>query len=399
MGKSSRSNYEKEISMNLGWLAITPLLLCQSSEAAWTSSEKDYLQVIAEAYQQNREAFPFLSCRFRLIRGQARNPEEAYQGKLLQSFSLEGHWLVHGSKVKFTLLAIPDAIPLVNMKQKDGTEIEVPAAQTRLFLTNGQYTLCVSHCYGVGNIYSPEIPHPGVALTPFDMGIMGNDEQGNPARIIEKCLRRGYFCHYEGRQKMASIMTAVVSATPYEKTDPGRVNIRYAFDPRRGFLPVCIETQRAQTGQWLSKLWMTDVRECSGGRWFPWRSVLYDYYSVPFVSNFYNVRIIEVVELEVDRPPADEEFYLDLHAGTTIYAPTTEGPGDTQFTLPVATRVGLGDLERVWRRCLLQESSGGLELLEERGWPWLAILVVVTLAALVTAILGLALRLRRGGIR
>lgn len=383
-----------------GWLEIMAILLLGQvpSEVPLLAHETDYLRVLAEAYQHNREAFSFLSCRFHLIRGQARNEAEARQGKLQPApLVQEGQWLVHGDKVKYTLLCHSEIPVLERKPQKDGTEIVVLAAGTYSFLTNGQYALTGTPHVGIANIYPPEVPHPGVHFTPFDMGVMGDDERSSPSRTIEKCLQKRYFCRYEGRQRVGTVFAAVVSALPCAKPGPGSLQLRYAFDPQRGFLPVCIECRRPLTGELLSRLWVTEVRKCSGGRWFPWRSVLYDYQ--PLSSSPYNVRIIEVVELEVDRPPADEEFYLDLDAGTTIYAPTTEGPGDTQFTLPVATRVGLGDLERVWRRCLLQESRGGLELLEERGWPRLAILIVVTLAALVTAILGLALRLRRSGIR
>jgi hypothetical protein len=389
-----KNTYQINILVMVTVCFLEPLYAQEKSQSPDT---EQYLKIIIEGYRQNQEAFNAFTCRFRRIYGQALTVEEALQGKLKRRCEVQGLWQVHGEKVHFSLQGDKHSVPVVTVKDdtKPNFFFGFPALGDAEILSNGSYTISCSPWYGIGNIFSPQSPFLFNEEGPFPL------ERGCPADQIKECLAKKFPYRYEGMQEVKGrrLMTVWIS-TP-SQDDPNRLEARLFFDPQRGFLPIQCEYKQFSSQQPTRDMWniITDIRECSENRWFPmrraklikhwpgkdWRPVISD-----FDKPFYEVWIIEVNELDL-RAPADEEFTAELPAGMLISDPVSQG----HFYLPAPLRVGLKDLERIWQRCRLPTTEGGLEVLEQQpSRPW-GLLLVVTVLALLAIALGLSMRLRR----
>src|SRR5262249_32012796 len=143
---------------------------------------------IAHGYERNRDSFPFLECHFTLRYGKASNLEDALSARLTSETSMDGLWLVNGKKVKFQLMRSPTAKPLRTL---DDIQNSYPGL---LWLSTGPHSLNVDADLSMGNLHSPENPGLGTLHTPFDFGVMGYNEEANPARQIRKCLQEKLPC-------------------------------------------------------------------------------------------------------------------------------------------------------------------------------------------------------------
>ncbi len=326
---------------------------------AFAADERDALGVMAQGYLSNREAFQWIRCRFRMIRGRAASVEEALKGNISNPIEYRGLWLVDGPNVRYELVCDPAVLEPALKKLKTGDREEGPQVKepekrgrrrvtaslpcsSEYCLKNESYSLGYSPLIAGGNLHPKDSPNRGgIRVTPFSMDVMGPDEMSGPANVLQDCVRGKFFGRFDGREEVRGVEVLVASAGKTEAT----LRLKYYLDPNRGFLPIYLWDTNPTTGRKLCEAYITDIKECSHGRWFPERSVVV--FGVGATPPF-KTQEIKVLELDVDNRPSKRDFYLDLPAGTQISIPTRS----QWVTFAQDERVGLDDLQRLHQRCI-----------------------------------------------
>jgi hypothetical protein len=342
-----------------------------------TKNESKVAKAIAEAYLSNRESFTFFTCRFRLRSGQARTVDKALAGSLFDTTSATGVWIVHGPNVRFEIVCDPISVQAAFRKSAAASVVGVPLPMKK-FLDNGSIQLLYSPIGNAAVLHRPADRRATVELSPFDMGVMGRDEEFSPARVIQDSLRKGAFCEIESEKPTAG-GRVIVSVGPSRN----RIDEKYFFDPKTGFILREAWMSRPDGTGLLHKVFITDVRECSPNRWFPTRSV---YVSKPDAQGPHKVREITVVALDSDHPPKDADFLIELPGGTHLNDGVQPA---SQLTLATQERVRLKDLENLAARCEARSQSVSAEAadLERRrltgsqAFLWIILVNVLILGA------------------
>jgi len=341
---------------------IIILTLCRAPEADVPHvrpEEETILRVVGEGYRENRELFNTLTCRFRVRLGIAASLEEALQGTFETNVDAEGLWIVDGRKVRFEIIRLTELTRQETGGREDAPEEKkggfqmdkVPGGMlSKKILDDGQYQLTYGPDSGIATIRSPKAPPKGLVLTPFDMGVMGRDESLNPPALIDRALRDHGFCRVteeDGQQAGCYSVTYGDS--------PGAVGLRFVLDPSKGSLPREIWSVDQRTGKVGSKVFVTDYLQCSNGGWAPKRSVYVRGLDQPPCR----VREIELIELDVDRKAGEEDFVLQMDAGTTINDPAVVGSQAKLVAAPeefaLADLPGLPD--RIYRSAFHPKSA------------------------------------------
>lgn len=341
-----------------GW----PMLVCALSpavaivfggEAELAGTDRDAIGVMAEGYLSNREAFQSIRCRFGLIRAKAASVEEALEGKFTEPIHYQGLWLVDGQRVRYELMCDPEVFNSAMERAETGRKGTVPTESgspsmvavpctSEFHLSDGSFSLGYSPLIRGANLRTREMPNPAaIRKTPFSMDIMGPNETTNPGSVLRACLDGRLVGRFDGTEEVMGVelLGAIAGRTPET------LRHKFFLDPKRGFLPIHVFDTYVESGKRIYEAYITDVRECSGGRWFPERSVVvWDVDSSPP----FPIQEITIVELHVDTPPSGGEFYLDLPEGTRVSV-----PGRSEMTtLKSDERVGLRDLAELNARCV-----------------------------------------------
>lgn len=317
------------------WLLLIGglVLACeQSGEGA--GQDRDAIGFAAEGYLDNREAFPFLRCRYTVVNGMASSIDDAVEGKLAKRVVREGVWVVDGDRMKYELVCDPavvkeglrEARKAVMETQQDGTSsanyASVPCLDKKV-LKYGEFILTTGSL-GFATIQSgaEATTSGGVRETPWGINIMGPDEILNPGAQLRACLRnKPENAEYLGTENVDGVGTIGVSLR--FKGNPNDMRMEYRFATSRGLLPIRIDDIDAATGKVRRSARIVEAKECSNDRWFPTKCVLiYDLDEKPP----YRVERYEVTELEVDSPPSDEDFSLLFVEKHGISIPGKEGP-------------------------------------------------------------------------
>jgi len=363
---------------------------------------EDALGYMAEGYFSNRVAFSHVRCRFRVIRGTAATVQDAMEGKLKDPIRFDGLWLVREDKMLFQLKCDPvvlkrgleqarievqeklskmrkEAGPSPGLRGGEGFSVTVPCANQEVLKFGGR---ALSHSAEIAgaNLFVEDTPPPEIRETPFGMNVMGPDEAHSPGSLIQKAMKKNglFTARFEGTDKVRGVETLVAGVED-------KVGNRWKFylDPRRGFVPLLYWMSIPPAGKKLQQADVLEIRACSQGRWFPLRSVvIHDSDDPPPLR----VERYEVVELEVDAPPPDDQFFLDLPAGTQVSVPKG---GSWFITLTHAERVGAQDLqaleERIARRAELLDEP---KPLAEQPAPFTGFrLAMVVVGAIVLVVL------------
>lgn len=311
-------------------VAISPALAASITPAdrrAYASDEPrtgEILAAVAEGYLENREAFDSFFCKFRVTVGYAASMRDAIErGALEDAASAEGTWVVDSGSTRYEL-DLDDEVYARRFKRMEETganSMSVPFPDMK-FVAKGPLQLSYSASIGVATVGARD-PKRGPMITPIDMGIMGFDEQWNPAERIRHALREGATCKLltpaEGRHA-GMIVVEVAKASRRANAKPKGTMI-LTFDPRRGYFPVeislCAEGRPPHTSIFVTKL-----RECRNNRWFPERSVEIDRSGDgPRCA----VREIVVTRLELDRPISIDELAVGIPSGVAINDGKTNG--------------------------------------------------------------------------
>jgi hypothetical protein len=326
-------------------LLISALSLLMSATPASADEPPIPIPVIAEGYLANRASFPFLKCRFSKFTGQAPSLADALNGKLQQRKKVADYlWIVNEPKTRFEI-EFPHSQP----PPKDKAQTPKSKPQTA---ENGQMRFIPIHVQGYKLLYDGQYTlNYSVSLrslivingrqrmlaetNPFSLGKMGAEEIFNPGRLLSYALKGKGSYRYYGIQKSNGRDTLCIGTIGLD----GGEQFRWFLDPEQGFLPIECWDLDEKSGRVLQRCFFTEVRKCSGNRWFPVRGVAV---GSPNKQGIYeNVFEYVVTELDVDHPPTEDEFTIEVPQGTQMGVPEEDLFGGT---LGKTRRLGLADI-------------------------------------------------------
>lgn len=304
--------------------------------ATYQSDNSQTARAWAQAYMHHRESFVFFTCRFKVRAGTADSEQSALEGVLSDVFPAEGSWIVNGRKMRFELISDPAATARVGAAQagKKGpaSRSVIYPLPSHIVLDDGENEINFQKRAGTANLSDETTRGKVVNITPWSNGMMAPGESCSPAKRILQKLDE---CRVDQTKVLNGIPVVSVSVPISEHTE-----WHYFLDPKRGFLHRQIWTVDAGTKHVRCKLIVTRLQECSKGRWFPMKSVVLWTDNSSFTPPF-SVREISVTELEVDSPPSDSQFVLELPKNTVV----NDGrDGYTQVLVKDTKRITTSDL-------------------------------------------------------
>jgi hypothetical protein len=330
---------------HLRTLALVLAVVTPTTALGQDKRGDDLLRVIAEGYQANRESFKFLTCKFQLVAGRAGSIEKALKGEITDRFIARGHWLVRDSKTRLDILCDPTATKAIRDSHPDQRYVSIPFP-TEQFLTDGSCQLNYNPEMPLAQVRGPSENRPAVNLTPFDMGVMGMDERDSPAHVILNDRRNPrFFCKLSDVKSADGLELGVIEAD----RPLGTPMFKFYIDTNHGFLPRQIwlydDPEHGQSGVLLAKVFVTEVSEVSGDRWFPKRSVLI--WRPDAKNGPYDVREISVTDVDADVPPTDEAFAFRIPAGSFLKGLDP----NSQARLETAVTASPDVLHNLWDQC------------------------------------------------
>jgi RNA polymerase sigma factor (sigma-70 family) len=303
-----------------------------------------FIRGIATASLHNRESFQVFRCTYIARTGEAESVEKAIAGEITEEATANGIWVVNKKRVRFDLICNEKALAKAFAENNGSGSISVPFPSNQ-FIDSGPKHLRYSTIMGSANIADEMVPAHGIELSPFDMGIMGSSEIAHPARLILSAPERGHYCRYDPDGMLGNAGVQVVCFG----FDPGASQYEsiFSFDSTKGFLPTEIRRECKTPGPGTDyAVFVTKSEQFPTGRFFPMRSVLvWDHKS----KGPYSVREIVVTSLTVDTPPSNEDFVIELPAGTSL-SDGGVSSGVRSITTTQPERVGPDDLERLYQR-------------------------------------------------
>jgi hypothetical protein len=310
--------------------------------AAPAAASDDDARRLADLYRANRDAFPTFVCTFTMAIGGAQDVQEALaRGPQRKVTRATGVWARHNGVERYELnrhvsRERPAGPPASSAR--GGYGVPLPP---RAVLRGPEWFLRIGDQRRYGNIGRVESPPRHRAdYTTWNMaGHSSDDAMVDPCELIAK---------YLGSEE------AVVTVTPPLPDGPALTKLDIAFssngwrwqflcDESRGGLPV--ETTMTSGGKADLRAYITEIRACSGGRWFPTRLVMVSPLN-PASEGVY-VREIKVDKLEADRTPTVAELSVDLPAGATLGDPRVV---DGQFRLERPQKVSYDELAKLVAR-------------------------------------------------
>ena len=330
------------------------LVLAFSGSAAPENADRDALGVLAEGYSRNRESFDAIDCRFDYAQGKAATIENALAGRFTERFVKQrGHWLVNGRAVLYQLLCAPELREETERIKREDIDrrksrasgsatpseyLKVPCLDSE-FLRNDSYSLHYAASIRAGNLFSKtDQDGNGIRITPFNVDFLAADEYSNPARYIAEALAGQWDAKFDGTKRINGVDTLVARIG-------AKLEVTFGFDPARNFLLVYSSYAGAKPGQRYYEAYVTAARECSGGRWFPMRTVLV---RNPDRGPPFHVREVTVVEVDVDSTPRADRFRLEVPTGVQV-----SNVGHVEWiTLDHPENVGINDLSLLHQRCV-----------------------------------------------
>jgi hypothetical protein len=315
--------------------------------------------VAAEGYLSNRESFDSFTCKFTVTTAKAQSVQNALDGVFIDAVVSEGLWVVDKDRVKYELVGDPNLLTKALSAPRIGNKIGLPF-DSEGYLTDGKIQMRHAPEINCANVRPPGVAGPGIKLTPFGMGIMGEGDVVNPGRVLRDCADGKVFGRYDGSKLIDGI-----EALAFSRGEGEDYRLEYQLNPKQGFNPIRITGESPGSDQLDYRAFVT-YRACTGERWFPERSVVVwnpDRKDPPF-----RIREIKLNEINLGKPPADS-FYLDMTKGTQVSDPTSQGG---YYYLDKPERITLNDLQAAYDRCKAKAAGGPAQPAAVRniGWIW-----------------------------
>jgi hypothetical protein len=316
------------------------------------NNDNQVFQVLSTAYKKNRDSFPNINCKFRvIIHAKSNSIQQAidYKYEITQKTVIQEGKLISkdGNTYFERICSQNDKIMTKNIlknafNQKDvhdssnnkednnvikipgGTAITIRCSDVVLLVSKDLYRLTYSDVGHVANIFPSGVEEGGygIEFSPFDMGVMARNEYSNPHRYLQDCIRGRFSGKYEGTQEINGQQLEIVTFST--KDSNNQPSMKFGFDPKKGFLATYIADYNIKTHNLVTEAFITETKHCSGDRYFPMRSVVI----YPENENYrindgkYRVNSIEVTELDIDTPPDLNLVQIELPKGTQVTAPS-----------------------------------------------------------------------------
>lgn len=294
------------------------------------ADDAELIRAAAAENRQNRSAFKFLKCQYTITQGTAPSVQGAIDGKIKPKTIKEMTWVVDGSRTRISTVADDAAVRKAlsastteNHSSSTMQEIAIPPSSQN-FLELGE--LQMSHSPALmqcANLHGKNDHFQAMVIYPFALqtGIqVGAKEQFSPAIILDGWLRHQDYPIEKTRSDDGESRLVLRTNTKVLRRQADSKTIHeaiqtYEFSPDQGYLlkryTIEEEGQPART-----RYVLTDIEECSGGRWFPKRAVILG--NPQPDTELVHVTEIKVHELDVDTPPQDADFAILLTKGTQI---------------------------------------------------------------------------------
>jgi hypothetical protein len=310
------------------------------------------LRVIAESSLFNREAFPFVTSRFRMVHGTADTEGQAIaSGPEDDILVVDGIWIVNDGEVRHEIHVDAEYIK-EKMREAAQSQADSEASTLRVDIKfwplkqiwgKGQGIRFSPTLHG-GGFRPPDSNGPQITITPFDMiGSMGRDESLHPARLIHESFdEEDVLCQVDGIEDIEGRKLVVVSHT--YRDSPERARCTFWFDAERGFLPVRMIREYDDPKKRLVKTVVTEVRECSNGRWFPIRTVKMGFPAPGQAEKSIEVFDLRVTELDVDTPPSGDMLAIEIPKGALLHNGVEP---NSQITIQADRRIGVKDFDEL----------------------------------------------------
>ena len=282
------------------------------------------------SFQENIERFEFLTCEYDYTKAKTLTDVDAMNGKWMArqpgdtAFpnTARVSMIKDGKLVRYAIVADADSLKT----QKEGhksTKADPknpglafgPAiaftSSTQLF--NGVDSLSFMPSDGVPGGMSNSVSFCGKGTLAW---AEANHESGFLLNIICGGGERSLW-----RLASASRMPIEVRVSPHRGVecvwltiqDPKGQKVGFALDPAKGHMARCV-IWKDEKGSEYWRQEVTEIRECSNGRFFPVRVVSY----MTQNRGFWLASEYKVTKLDVDNRPSRESLMLDLPAGTAV---------------------------------------------------------------------------------
>jgi hypothetical protein len=304
---------------------LTTIALLTALLAAGPDDAK--LTELADAYAANRLSFTNLDCRFEVRFGDCATLDDALAGRFTKDPMVRvARWTVRGPLERYRFGRSTDPTHPPDPKWVSFA----PSSEEIYFLTSGEYVLSRGEIRDAVSIQPrADIDGFGIVLSPFNIGTLGPFESSNPVVSLEHCLSGDLVGTYGGTETINGVEVETWSIGV-----PGQeLRKKYGFDPQRGHLLAYMHDTDTRYRRLAYSAYMTDARECSGGRWIPTRLVKIEPYSP---EGPYRTIILTVTELNVDDPVPDDALSQVIPFGTLVRMHGLQVAWSLENDLPVA---------------------------------------------------------------
>jgi hypothetical protein len=315
------------------------------------------LRVIAESSLFNREAFLFVTSRFRLVHGTADTEGHAIASGPEDDITVvDGIWVVNDGNVRHEIIVdaeymkekMREAFQSQAKSEASGTieiQTDIKFLPLKQIWGKGQGIRFSPTLHG-GGFRPPDSNGPQTMITPFDMiGSMGKDERMHPARLIHESFEEDDVSCRVGTEEVDGRDLVVVSHVYPDAVE--RPRHTFWFDAERGFLPVRMIREFDDPKERLVKTVVTEVRECSNGRWFPIRTVKVCFPAPDQAEKSIEVFDLRVTELDVDTPPSDDMLAIEIPKGAQLHNGVEP---NSQIAIQADRRIGVSDFDELSER-------------------------------------------------
>jgi hypothetical protein len=253
-------------------------------------------------------------------------------------------------------LVVDGSLLCYDLRSKDDKTIVDPSGKTPYRILPGQFILRGKDfgmtgvfpmaAASIGSMSKPEAAGPivtGAEYTTWNgVGGISTGDQGVFGNIIISQPKDGVKYMVQDGGKVLGVDTKSIAL----RFDSSALS--FFVDENRGFIPIKTQTFTSSdaTDPYI-EIFVTDVRECSGRRWFPMRAVAV-WINGTGERGKHWVHELQVTRLDVDNRPQPEEFSIALDAGFAINDPSNgEFP---QYKIARSEVVNLNNLSEFYQR-------------------------------------------------
>lgn len=330
----------------------------RAAEARAAAGQPDAarMRALAEAALDHRRAWEFFKCSFTIAVGTAADEESAVRAGPADAQLADGILVVDGPRIRFesnldeATRAKERFTQIATEDKGNGRKRVIARSSLRINPARSLWDGARGVRYGtLGNIVTltaPDAGGPRVVTTPLDLaGNMGRDEERHPAKSILKSKEDAAIrCVFRGEERIDGHDCEVIDID--EQILPGKDGSWHRtvyFDTERGCLPIKMEMW-VSTPDAVTTVRVTDVRECSRGRWFPMRTVKVRRSKGAQADEHLDVTEIKVTQLDLDHRPQRSDFTIAVDGGALLNDNVHRGG---QLVIASNRAIGLDDLDEL----------------------------------------------------